>query len=70
MSNATYLTSLHEFHNQEEILVVLVDIEELYNVWVINLFQNVDFVLKPDLIFLGQFTSKNAQMLQSSHNRS
>ena len=58
MSNATYLTSLHEFHNQEEILVILVNIKELYDVWVINLLQNVDFVLQPDLIFLGQFTSK------------
>ena len=61
MSNATYLTSLHEFHNQKEVLVILVNIKELYDVWVINLLQNVDFVLQPDLIFLGQFTSKKSK---------
>jgi len=50
----TYLTTHHELHHEEEILIVLVDVEELDDVGVVDLFQNVNFVLQPELILLSQ----------------
>ena len=61
----TYLTSLHELHDQEEVLVVLVDVEELDDVWVIDLLQYVDFILKADFVFIGKFAPKQTNHMCS-----
>ena len=56
--SVTYLTSLHELHDQEEVLVVLIDIEKLNNVRVVDLLENVDFILEANFVFLGKFSPK------------
>jgi len=49
------LSALHELHDEEEVLVVFVDVKELDDVGVIDLLQDVDFVLKTNFVFLGKF---------------
>lgn len=41
----TYLSSLHELHDQEEVLVIFVDVKELDDIRVIDLLEDVDFIL-------------------------
>ena len=62
--SVTYLTSLHELHDQEEVLVVLVDIVKLNNVRVVDLLQNVDFILEANFVFLGKFTPKQTDRMR------
>ena len=40
------LSTSHEFHDQVEVRLVFVDVDQLDNVRVVNLLQNVDFILK------------------------
>ena len=54
----TYLSALHELHDEEEVLVVFVDVKELDDVGVVDLLQDVDFVLKTNFVFLGKFAPK------------
>jgi len=39
------LSSLHELHDQEEVLVIFVDVKELDDIRVIDLLEDVDFIL-------------------------
>ena len=41
----SYLTTHHEFHHQEKILFIFVDIVELDDVGMVNLFENIYFIL-------------------------
>lgn len=50
------LTSLHKFHDQEEVLIILVDVVKLNNIGVVDLLQNVDFILKANFVFLRKFS--------------
>ena len=60
----TYFATLHQLHDQEEIFFVLVDVEELNNVWMVYLLENVDLILKADLILFSQLapTVKDPQI--------
>ena len=62
--SVTYLTSLHELHDQEEVLVILIDIVKLNNVRVVDLLQNVDFILEANFVFLGKFTPKQTDQMR------
>ena len=50
-----YLTSLHQLHNQEEVLIIFVNVVKLDNVGMVDLLKNVDFILQADFVFLGKF---------------
>jgi len=52
---STYLTTIHEFHHKEEILIVLVHIVELDDIWVVNLLENIDFILQSLPVIFCQF---------------
>ena len=58
----TYLSSHHQLHHEEEVFVVLVDVEELHDVGVVHLLQNVDFILKTDLIFFSELAPKRTEI--------
>ena len=45
MKNVTYLSSHHELHHKEEVLIVLVYVKELHDIRVVDFFQNIDLVL-------------------------
>ena len=47
-----YLAARHELHDQEEVLLVLVDVEKLHDVRVVHLHQDVDFVLEANAVFI------------------
>lgn len=51
----TYLSTIHEFHHKEEILIVFVYIVEFDDIWMINLLENIDFILKSCPIIFCQF---------------
>ena len=61
-----YLTSLHQLHNQEEVLIVFVNVVELDNVGVVDLLKNVDFILQADFVFLGKFAPKESKKTGTS----
>ena len=52
----TYLAALHEFHDQEEVFMVLVDVVKLDNVGMVHLLKNVDLVLQTHTVFFGKFS--------------
>ena len=54
----TYLTTSHELHDKEEVLLILIDVVQLDDVWMIDLFQDIDFILESDFVFLRQFAPR------------
>ena len=41
----TYLATSHELHHQEKVLLVFIDIIQLHYIGVVNLLENIDFIL-------------------------
>ena len=58
IAGQTYLSSLHELHDQEEVLIIFVDVKELDYVGVIDLFEDIYLVLETNFVFLGKFAPK------------
>ena len=59
----TYLTASHELHDEEEVLLVLVDVKQLDDVRVVDLLQNIDLVLEADFVFFGQLPPVNQKVI-------
>ena len=50
---------MHELHDQKEIFLVLVDVEEFDNIGMVHLLENIDLILQTYLVLLGQLAPKN-----------
>ena len=54
-------TTSHQFHNQKEVLFVLVNVMQLHNIGMVDLLQNVYLVLETNTVFLGHFSPKGGK---------
>ena len=52
----TYFTTLHQFHDEKEVLFILIDVVKLDNVWMIDLLQYIDLILQANFILISQFS--------------
>ena len=51
-NNVKQLTTIHEFHHQIEIFLSFYDFINLYNIWMVQLFKDLDFSRYTLYVFL------------------
>ena len=57
----SYLTAHHEFHDEEPVLLIFVDVVELDDIGVVYLLEDHDLVLKTHFVLFGQLASREKE---------